>query len=221
MLHCMEALLEPIIRSPKLNLCLGELQQLAANEAARRARFYDEMEDGQKIEFINGEVIMHSPDLARHTAVRKRLMRILGTYVDAKALGWIGDEKSLTVFTRNDYMPDIVFFGPEKAAQISGETLKFPVPDFVVEVLSPSTARRDRGVKLEDYAAHGVGEYWIVDPEGEAIEVHLPDGAGGFRLDARQHDGTVRASVLAGLVFPVRAIFDDAENLTALRALLG
>ncbi|MEA3207705.1 MAG: hypothetical protein QOE70_762 [Chthoniobacter sp.] len=217
----MEALLESLVRSPKLNLYLDQLQHVAADEAARRARFYDELRDAEKVEFINGEVIVHSPDLARHTATRKRLMRLVGTYVDLHHLGWIGDEKALTVFTRNDYMPDTVFFGPEKAAAITGATLKFPVPDFAVEVLSPGTERRDRGVKREDFAAHAVGEYWIVDPEEEALEIHLPDGAGGYRLEARQHDGTARATVLAGLVLPVRAVFDDEENLRALRQLIG
>lgn len=217
----MEALLEPLVRSPKLHFYLHQLQHVAADEAARRACFYEEIEDGQKTEFINGEIIVHSPDLARHTAARNRLTALLGTYVRRHRLGWLGDEKALTVFTRNDYMPDIVFFGSEKAAAITPTTLKFPVPDFIVEVLSPSTERRDRGVKREDYAGHGVGEYWIVDADAEALEVHLPDGAGAYRLDARQHDGTVRATVLAGLVLPVRAIFDDEENLRALREMLG
>lgn len=216
----MEALLEPLVNSPKLPFYFHRLQDVVTEEAARRARFYDEIEDGQKIEFINGEIIMHSPDLARHTAARIRLGRLLGTCVSLHRLGWMGDEKVLSAFTRNDYMPDIVFFAAEKAATITPITLKFPVPDFVVEVLSPSTERRDRGVKFEDYAGHGVGEYWLVDAERETLEVYLPDGAGGYRLEARQHDGTVRSAALNGLVLPVRAIFDDEENLRALRQLL-
>lgn len=48
--------------------------------------------------------------------------------------------------------------------------MKFPVPDLAVEVLSPSTEARDRGVKFEDYAANRVGEYWIISTEEATVE---------------------------------------------------
>jgi Uma2 family endonuclease len=41
----------------------------------------------------------------------------------------------------------------------------------VIEILSPTTAGRDRGVKRKLYARQGVAEYWIVDPESESVEV--------------------------------------------------
>jgi Uma2 family endonuclease len=44
-------------------------------------------------------------------------------------------------------------------------------PDLVIEILSPSTAERDRTVKLKLYQRQGVGEYWIVDPETKTVEV--------------------------------------------------
>ena len=51
------------------------------------------------------------------------------------------------------------------------------VPKFIAETLSPSTARRDRGRKMEIYASSGVSEYWIISPKEEAIEVYyLKDG---------------------------------------------
>ena len=45
-------------------------------------------------------------------------------------------------------------------------------PDLVIEILSSTTSNRDRGLKLKAYARHGVEEYWIVDPDQEAIEVY-------------------------------------------------
>ena len=59
--------------------------------------------------------------------------------------------------------------------------MQFPPPDLVVEVLSESTEKRDRGVKFEDFAAHGVGEYWMIDADKETLEQYLP-GADGFEL---------------------------------------
>jgi len=213
--------LQALTKSPRLNLLLSELLDFSEEEEDRRKVFYDEIEDGVKTEFINGEVIVHSPDKAKHIEVRERMTRLLGTHVAVHELGWLGGEKALTVFTRNDYMPDIVFFGNAKAAKIQDDTMKFPVPDFVVEILSPSTRKRDRGVKFDDYAGHGVREYWIVDPVAEVIEVWLLGGEGEYVPAARHTRGTVRAQVIKGFSMTVRAAFDDRENLKALSALLS
>ena len=87
-------------------------------------------------------------------------------------------EKALCTFPRNDYEPDVVFFGPAKAALIEPATMKFPIPDFICEVLSPSTELYDRGVKFRDFEAHAVSEYWLIDPERETVEQYLPrDGS--------------------------------------------
>lgn len=215
----MDALIEPLLASPMLYEHLEQLQRVAAVERHRREKFYDDVTPGEKWEFINGEIIMHSPATARHSAVRKRIERLITTWVDLRRLGWAGSEKVLVVFPRNDYEPDLVFFGIAKTALIEPETLKFPVPDFVIEILSPTTATRDRGIKFSDYAAHGVGEYWIVDPEAESIEQFITEG-GNYELVAKQQNGSVSSRVIDGLVFPVRAAFDDQENLQALRTLM-
>ena len=48
--------------------------------------------------------------------------------------------------------------------------MRFPAPDLVVEVLSVSTVVIDCGVAFEDYAAHGVGGYWMIDPDTKTVE---------------------------------------------------
>ena len=55
-------------------------------------------------------------------------------------------------------------------------------PDLVVEVISPGTARNDRGKKMKAYEGAGVREYWLVDPGNESIEVYL-NADGVFTLD--------------------------------------
>lgn len=122
-----------------------------ASERVLRERFYDAIDEGTKAEFINGEVIMHSPDRAEHILTRKRLEKLLDSFVEAHGLGLLLSEKALCVFPRNDYMPDICFWLPEKAGSIGADTRKFPQPDFMVEVLSGSTERVDRGKKFEAF----------------------------------------------------------------------
>ena len=98
--------------------------------------------------------------------------------------------------------------------------MRFPAPDFVVEVLSPSTAANDRGVKFDDYAAHGVTEYWIIDPETETVEQYWLAGA-GYELAIKARTGELRSFAVPGFVIPVRAIFEDSLNQATLRQLLA
>ncbi len=124
------------------------------------------------------------------------------------------------VFPRNDYEPDIVFFGPEKAAKFLPETMRFPIPDLIVEVLSDSTQTRDRGVKFQDYEPHGVGEYWIVDPNSETVEQYLFDD-GIFNLILKSNSGEICSRVVSGFQIPIRAIFDADESHSVLKRLLS
>jgi Uma2 family endonuclease len=217
----MDAILEPLLNSPRLFDYLAELQDFARAEREKREWFYAEVTPEKKWEFINGEVVMHSPATIKHTEIRSRIESLLTAFARVQKVGWAGGERVLICLTRNDYDPDVLFFGPAKAAGLRPDQLQMPAPDLAIEILSPSTKSNDRGVKFRDYAAHGVAEYWIVDPVDESIEQYFigPDGA--YTLHAKQVDGAIHSRAVDGWVMPVRAAFDDAENLTALRALLG
>ena len=217
----LDTLLEPIRKSPFLVDAAKQLVEDVKEEAKRRQLFYEEMTDEMKVEFIGGEVILHSPARRHHLIATELLLRLLGTYVDSHGIGEVQSEKCLCVFPRNDYEPDIVFFGNEKAAKLESETMKFPVPDFVVEVLSKSTAKRNRGVKFEDYASHGIAEYWIIDPGKESVEQYLVNNNGEFELALKSSSGEIKSEVIDGFEIPVRSIFDKEENLRALRGIIA
>lgn len=211
----MNAILEPLLRSPRFPRYVEELTATLRDEEAARSRFRASLRDDVRAEFINGEVVTHMSTRQLHTDTVRRLLMLLSAYVQVNRLGLVNAEHSLTAFTRNDYLPDICFWGGDKAEAISQQQLIYPVPDFICEVLSPTTARNDRGVKFEDYAAHGVGEYWIADPVTRAIEQHLlHDGA--YVLKANCSEGDVTSAAIRGLVMPVAAAFDDEANLAAL-----
>ena len=214
--------LEPILHSPRLPDIAAMFNERLRDEAVRRERFYEEMSDAQKAEFIDGEVVMHSPARNRHLFAKLKLAKLMDTFVDKHGLGIVRDEKCLCVFPRNDYEPDIVFFGPDKARGFHSNTMKFPVPDFVVEVLSETTERYDRGVKFEDYEAHGVQEYWIIDPtEGrETVEQYVLEN-GTFQLRLKSGSGDITSHVINRFQIPIRAIFDTQDNLRTLKVLLN
>ena len=215
----MDAVVEKLLESPSLVLYLRRLEEVLAQERGARERFYEEMTESDKTEFINGEVIVHSPVKKRHGDCVRRLLKLLSSFVQVRDLGYVGFEKILVQLTRNDYEPDICFFGRDKAQSFTGEQMFFPPPDFVAEVLSPSTEGVDRSIKFQDYAAHGVGEYWIVDPDKEVLEQYLLSGT-AFELAQKSASGTVKSPVIKGFEVPVGAIFDDNENLRTLQSLL-
>lgn len=216
----MEKLLETLVHSPQLPLYVQQLQAYLSQEAEKRQAFYEQMTEAQKAEFINGEVVLQSPVRLRHSKASETLYTLLNTFVDLRRLGYVGHEKILVSLTRNDYEPDICFFGQDKARSFTPDQMRFPAPDLVVEALSPSTEEIDRLVKFEDYAAHGVAEYWLVDPEDEIVEQYLLH-AGEFHLHIKSDSGLVRSSAVPGFAIPIRAIFDHEEQLAALRRIMA
>ena len=209
-----------LMSSPQLPAIVQRLSDALAEEQARRQAFYDSATEDGQVEFVNGEVVMQSPAKAEHNEASLNLASLLRAYVNKHALGRVGHEKWLVSLTRNDYEPDVCFWGESKAADFDRKQMKFPAPDFVVEVISPSTEAIDRGMKFDDYAAHSVLEYWIVDPDTETVEQYVLHG-GRYELKIKAQTGTIASAAVGDFTIPVRAIFNADENLAALRALLA
>jgi len=213
------ALLEKLLSSPKLKLYLEEIQQILSGEQKKRMEFYNKINEDDKAEFINGEIIYQTPARLNHNTSVKLLAILLDTFVGLNALGYVGVEKILITLTRNDYEPDICFFRKEKSKHFKQNQVKFPAPDFIVEVLSPGTEQIDRGIKFEDYAAHGVSEYWIVNPDRKTIEQYiLKDDA--YELLIKSGSGIIKSSIIPGFEIPIAVVFDQAENLKSLKNIL-
>ena len=218
----MTELAAQLLESSQAPRIIQQVQAILADEQNRRRAFYEWMDEDMKTEFINGEIVVHSPALHRHNAVVMFLGTLLNAFVGTKELGVVVLEKALVELTRNSYEPDICYFGPEKAASLVPELLYYPAPDLVVEVLSESTKKNDREVKFEDYAAHGVMEYWIIDPKRQTIETFVIDAdteayaaTGLFKIGQ-----SVSSAVLPNFIIPVKAMFDSVANVAALRTLL-
>ncbi len=209
-----------ILESPDAPNLIARLQTQLEQEQQRRQQFYADVDEDMKAEFINGEVIIHSPVKKEHTDAAGALYKLLSTFVQVRQLGYVGNEKVMTAFTRNDYEPDVVFFGLEKSQHFRKGLWKYPPPDFVAEVLSDSTEARDRGVKFQDFEAHGVQEYWIIDPDDETVEQYLLHN-GTYKLHLKAGAGPITSRAVAGFEVPIRALFHEETQLAALRGMLG
>ena len=203
---------DDLIEMPDAFMIIHRANDILQKEKEIRQKFYTEVHENQKAEFINGKVIVHSPVRKKHNSITGALYKLIDNIVIANDLGFVGIEKIMVTLSRNDYEPDICFFKNEKADKFTDEQVLFPSPDFVVEVLSKSTEKTDRTIKFNDYAAHGVEEYWLIDPEMEIVEqYHLEDGE--YREMKKSNDGMVKSFAISGFEIPIRAIFDKKLNI--------
>ncbi len=132
--------------------------------------------DGKRYELIEGELhVTPSPNPA-HQRISMRLQRQLVAYFDDRALGEVFYAPVDVILTARDvFVPDLLVVA--NPAHISRRGIEGP-PLLVVEILSPSTSKADRGVKSRRYAELGVEHYWIVDPERKRLQCYrLADGA--------------------------------------------
>ena len=216
----LDAIVAPLRKSPLYAEIADLLHAELTAERALRQKFYAEITPEQKVEFIGGEIIMHSPARNLHLDITLNASQLLATFVRRHQLGEVKVEKCLLAFPRNDYEPDLVFFGLEKAKTLQPGTMRFPCPDLIIEVLSPSTEDRDRGIKFEDYAAHGVSEYWIIDPDQQIIEQYLLQNS-TYRLTTKSSTGLIHSTAIPGFTAPIPAFFHLNENLAALKTILN
>ena len=204
-------------------LLLEEVVKLLNEETQQRNTFRNWVDESIKAEFINGEVVLHSPAKNKHLSACGNLFMLLNAHATNQKLGVVRVEKAMVSLTRNDYEPDICFFGNEKAQHFTPEQLLFPAPDLIVEILSKKTAKRDRGIKFEDYAAHGVAEYWIIDPTKEIVEQYALIGGlkEYFPVSTARYDDDLASRAVVGFDIPVAAIFDESANIETLKTLLA
>ena len=129
-------------------------------------------DDGNRYEFIGGRLYMTPAPVLRHQFISGRLYGAQTETLERAGHGKVCYAPVLVEFpaTGDRVQPDILFISKERR-RIVGEKHVTGAPDLVVEILSPSTAHRDRGVKLDLYARQGVREYWIVDPDEDVVDV--------------------------------------------------
>ena len=129
-------------------------------------------DDGNRYEFIGGRLYMTPAPVTRHQRISKRMWAALVRVLENPGRGEVFHAPYLVEFpgTGDCVQPDLLFVSDERR-EIIGEKQVTGAPDLIVEILSPSTAHRDRGIKLDLYARRGVRQYWIVDPVEDAVDV--------------------------------------------------
>ena len=151
---------EKIMASPDVPQQIDALYEAMQAEKKRRHDFREWITPGIKAEFINGEIILHSPVKKRHFSVTDLLLRLLS------------------------------FYG---------------------------------SIKKQDYAAHGIREYWIIDPIRQSIKQYIllsPKDKEYLPAKTFGLADEIESPVIKGFIIPVQAIFDEAVNVETLQDLL-
>ena len=163
--------------------------------------------DDKRYELIDGELILAPAPRRDHQRVDMKLGWRLGRFVEENALGVVYSAPRDVVFSdTNIVQPDLMFISNERM-HIDTEAEVWGGPDLVIEILSPSTAARDRTLKRALYARHGVNEYWLVDADARTIAVLLL-GQQGFEPVATYSEGdTLVSPTLPGFSILVDEVF--------------
>lgn len=182
-------------------------------EAKTRFTYQDYLmlpETLNRVELIDGELVREPSPGASHQQIVGNVYTRLRRFVQRRRLGVVflgpldvvlgleGEEEVI--------QPDLLFVARERMAIV--RKLIRGAPDLVIEVLSPSTIRRDREVKRRLYARYGIREFWVVDPESRTLEVlSLSEGEFVSRGVFGEVD-LVSSSVLPGLRLRVSDVFE-------------
>ena len=140
-------------------------------------REYDLLPEGFPAQLIEGCLVKEPAPTYGHQRIEHRILARLAALVGPDLA--IPSPTDVGIDDHNVYQPDIVVlrdFPPDHVRDVG-------IPLLAVEVLSPSTRRRDREVKTRHLLEAGVEEVWLVDPEAAALEVHRREGPEEARGD--------------------------------------
>lgn len=167
-------------------------------------------DDGKRHEIIDGEHYVTASPVARHQLILGNLHYFIKGFLREHDLGEVFLSPFDVIFSNVDIVePDLLYLSHERRSLLTEANLR-GAPDLVVEILSPSTRARDRGIKKKLYERSEVSEYWIVDPDGETIEVFGRHAEGGLEPTAelsRAAADELSTPLLPGLELALEEVF--------------
>nr|VFK52008.1 MAG: Putative restriction endonuclease [Candidatus Kentron sp. TUN] len=159
----------------------------------------------QVAEIIHGHMYTHPRPASRHALAGSSLGVVIGGHFHRMNNGsadgwWILDEPELHQGNQI-LVPDLAGWRRERMPEFPDAPYFELTPDWVCEVLSPSTARTDRVLKMPLYAAFGVGHLWLIDPGLQTLEVFESQEGKWFLWGTFQENDTVSAPPFDALHF--------------------
>ena len=175
-------------------------------------------DEKDRIEIIDGEAFMMAPPSSAHQEISMEFSRQLANFLEGKRCKVYAAPFGVRLFEKDGEAPVDVNTMVEPDLSVVCDRSKIDkhgckgAPDLVVEILSPSSLRHDRFVKLGLYQRAGVREYWIVDPEYKSVQVFTLDAGGSLRISEEYgRKDVARVNVLEGCFIDLGKVFPESE----------
>ena len=172
---------------------------------------YANTPDDERYELINGELLLvPAPNIAHQSSQVSLGFRVY-SFVGQHNLGRVFLAPTDVVLSNTEtevVQPDVLFISNERRHIITEANIQ-GAPDLVVEILSPSTAKRDWQAKRDLYAKHGVKEYWLADPATKIVWVMLPQNGALEIVETYASGDTLASPTLEGFRVAVDDVFGE------------
>lgn len=164
-------------------------------------------EDGYRYEILNGDLVREPSPRPMHQIISGNLFATLRQFALEHRLGLVLDAPVDVVLSEvNVLEPDLIFIPRDETALLTEENIA-GAPTLVVEILSPSTRKRDLTVKRRIYESFRVKEYWLVDPDSRTINVLALTETGYVSKGALTTGDTLTSPLFPGLAIDVADVF--------------
>ena len=177
--------------------------------AALYAR-YSALPEGTKAEIVAGEIRLLPHPQPRHvrstSVLGARLLRSFGWDSDDGPGGWVIFHEPELQLEDEIRAPDLAGWRLERYEEPDGNPITL-VPDWICEVLSPSTARSDRSEKMPLFARCGVGHVWIVDPAMKTLEVYRRRGSVWIAVSSHGNDDQIAPEPFDAMPFDLGSLW--------------
>lgn len=171
--------------------------------------------DGEsRIEIMDGQLIMMAPPSRLHQEISGEIFAQLHNFLDGKKCRVYAAPFAVRLFEENDSIPEDIqtVFEPDISVVCDMSKLDEHgckgAPDMVVEILSPSTAKRDLFFKMWQYRRSGVKEYWVVSPNEKNVAVYTLDDDYKVTAAYNQED-VAKVHVLPGCFIELAKVFTE------------
>jgi Uma2 family endonuclease len=190
--------------------------QMSASSSAAVKLTYDDFvlfpDDGKRHELIDGEHYVTPSPNTRHQRIVGSLYLLIANWLEARPIGQIFLAPYDVVFSEFDVVePDLLYLSNERAASVITPLHARGVPELVIEIASKGTRRRDETIKRRLYEKAGVSEYWVVDPEIDAVRIYRRENDRfGRPIElSREAGDVITTPLLPGLDLSLGRVFRD------------
>ena len=189
---------------------------MSTKPVKKRATYADvyDVPDNFVAEMLDGDLYASPRPAVPHARAASVLGVVLGDAFDLGRSGpggWLILYEPELHFGNDVLVPDLAAWRRERMPEAPDDAYITLAPDWVCEVLSPSTEALDRGKKLRVYAREGVAHAWLVDPLRQTLEVLAVDSGAWSSLASHERGMAVRAVPFDAVELPLGALWRSAK----------